>query len=68
LRDFIASWEETQENLPIQERESIEEVVNYLAARLAERHHLLLTFDSAWEAHFNQRAFRRNVAQAVSVL
>lgn len=68
LRDFIASWEETQENLPIQERESIEEVVNYLAARLAERHHLLLTFDSAWEAHFNQRAFRRNIAQAVSVL
>ncbi len=68
LGEFIKGWEASQQTLPIQERQNIEEVVNYLAARYAEQHHLLVTFQAAWEAHFDNRTFRRNLAQAVSVL
>lgn len=68
LRDFIDASEERQQYLPIQDRENIEEVVNYMAARHAERHRLLATFSSAWEAHFNNRTFRRYMAQSISVL
>jgi CHAD domain-containing protein len=65
---FIAGWDTQQQALPIRERQTVEEVVNYLAARHAEKHHLLVTFQAAWEAHFYKRAFRRKLAQAVSVL
>lgn len=68
LREFIDASEKQQESLPIQDRENIEEVVNYMAARHAERHRLLATFGLAWETHFNNRTFRRAIAQAVSVL
>ena len=68
LGEFIKGWEANQQTLPIQERQSIEEVVNYLAVRYAEQHHLQVTFQAAWEAHFDKRGFRRNLAQAVSVL
>ncbi|MCC7129324.1 MAG: hypothetical protein B6D39_01760 [Anaerolineae bacterium UTCFX2] len=68
LRDFIDTSEKQQESLPIQERENIEEVVNYMAARHAERHRLLATFSSTWETHFDNRAFRRYLAQSISVL
>jgi CHAD domain-containing protein len=68
LGEFIKGWEASQQTLPIQERQNIEEVVNYLAVRYAEQHHLLVTFQVAWEAHFYNRTFRRNLAQAVSVL
>jgi CHAD domain-containing protein len=68
LREFVDSWEENQRTRSIHERENIEEVFNYLSARYAERHQLLIAFPSAWQEHFHTRAFRRNVAQAVSVL
>lgn len=68
LRDFIDSSEKQQENLPIPDRENIEEVVNYMAARHAERHRLLATFNSTWETHFDNRTFRRYLAQSISVL
>ncbi len=68
LTEFIASLEQSQHDLPISERENIEEVVNYLAARHAERHHLLVTFPATWATHFQYRGFRRNLAQAVSSL
>ena len=68
IGEFIEGWDAQQQSLPIQERQTVEEVVNYLAARHAERHHLLVTFQEAWEAHFYRRTFRRNLAQAVSVL
>lgn len=65
---FIEGWVAQQQSLPIQERQNIEAVVNYLAARHAEQHQLLVTFQAAWKAHFYNRSFRRNLAQAVSVL
>jgi len=68
LGEFINGWEASQQNLPIQERQNIEEVVNYLAARYAEQHALLVTFQAAWEEHFYNKTFRRRLAQAVSVL
>jgi len=68
LTEFITSLEQSQHDLPIAERENIEEVVNYLAARHAERHHLLITFAATWTAHFQNKTFRRNLSQAVSAL
>jgi CHAD domain-containing protein len=68
IGDFIVGWDAQQQALPIQERQNIEGVVNYLAARHAERHQLMVTFQAAWEAHFYNRKFRRNLAQSVSVL
>jgi len=68
LTEFIASLELSQHDLPIAERENIEEVVNYLAARHAERHHLLVTFPTVWAAHFQYRTFRRNLASAIAAL
>ena len=68
LREFIDNWAPRQQSLPIQEHQNIEEVVSYLEARQSERHDLLLTFPTAWEAHFHNRSFRRKLAQAISVL
>ncbi len=68
LSDFIAASDQRQHDVPIQERDNLEEVVNYMAARHAERHHLLVTFNEAWDQHFNNLGFRLNVAQSVSVL
>jgi CHAD domain-containing protein len=65
---FIEGWDKQQQALPIQERQNIEGVVSYLAARHAERHQLLVTFQATWEAHFYNKTFRRNLAQTVSVL
>jgi CHAD domain-containing protein len=68
LREFIDSWESHQTTLSIGERQNLEGVVNYLAARHAERHHLMVTFRQTWKSNFANRRFRRNLAQAVSVL
>jgi CHAD domain-containing protein len=65
---FIGGWEAQQQALPIQERQNIEAVVNYLARRHAEQHQLMVAFQAAWDANFGKRTFRRNLAQAVSVL
>ncbi len=46
LGEFIEGWDAQQQTLPIQERQNIEEVVNYLAERHAERHHLMVTFQA----------------------
>lgn len=68
LRQFIEQWESQQATLPIHERQNIEEVVNYLAFRHAERHRLMASFQDAWRQHFERASFRRALAQAVSVL
>lgn len=68
LRQFIEQWESQQVTLPIHERQNIEEVVNYLAFRHAERHRLMASFQDAWRQHFERASFRRALAQAVSVL
>jgi len=68
LREFIDTWESRQTALSISERQNLEGVVNYMATRHAERHHLMVTFHQTWKGHFKYRRFRRNLAQAVSVL
>jgi CHAD domain-containing protein len=67
LRQFIDEWEPGQAGLPIQERRNIETIVNYMAYRHAERHHLMETFAEAWQ-YFNRAEFRRSLARAISVL
>jgi CHAD domain-containing protein len=67
LREFIATWEERQIDLPLHERKNPEPVVAYLAAKHAERHRLMITFPEAW-AYFNRPEFLRAVALTVSVL
>ena len=67
LREFIETWEEHQISLPLHERKNPEPVVAYLAAKHAERHHLMVTFPEAW-ARFTRPEFSKQVALAVSVL
>lgn len=67
LQDFLENWEQRQLTLPLNERQSSEPVVRYLAAKHAERHQLLITFPQAW-AHLIRPEFRSNLAQAISVL
>lgn len=68
LRQFLDEWEARQASLPLQERQTAEEVLNYLTFRHVERHHLLITFPQIWREHFCQPRLRRALAQAVSVL
>jgi CHAD domain-containing protein len=68
LGEFIVTWEKNSQTAAIAERDSIEEVVSYLAARHSERHQLLLTFTNTWDTHFNNKDFRRRLAQSVAVL
>ena len=68
LAEFIENWEARQAQLPAEERQPIDEVHHYLAYRQDERQHLMETFQEEWEKHFWQPAFRRYLAQAVSVL
>lgn len=65
LSDFLERWGVQQAGLPIAERRNSEPVVAYLAAKHAERHRLLLSFDEAW-AHFHRSEFRENLALAVA--
>lgn len=68
LGDFIAGYEKEVQEAPISERENLAEVVSYLAYRHAERHRLLSTFNEVWTAQFDQKRFRRRMAQAVALL
>jgi len=68
IREFIDIYEPQQAELPISERQNLEGVVNYMAARHAERYRLMAAFQGVWKHHFNNQKFRRNLAQAVSVL
>ena len=67
LTDFLASWEAQQAQLPITERQNLQAIVAYLAARHDERHRLMVTFQEAWEK-FNRPELRRELALAVSML
>jgi CHAD domain-containing protein len=67
LSDFLDEWESRQQNIPLNERENPEPIVAYLAARHAERHHLMTTFGETWR-HFERPEFRRNLALAVAFL
>ena len=73
LRAFLDEWDkehflsEDVPALPIGERQDVQGVVNYLAARYAERHALMLSFRETWK-NFCRAEFRRNLARAVAVL
>jgi CHAD domain-containing protein len=68
LSQFIEEWEARQAALPVEERQSIEEVHHYLAYRQDEQQHLMETFQEEWHKHFWQPAFRHYLAEAISVL
>ena len=67
LSDFLAHMEFSHTDLPLSERRSPEPVVVYLAAKHAERHHLMRTFPAAWE-QFNRPELRQNLALAIAAL
>lgn len=67
LRTFLDEWDTRQAGLPVEERQNPEPVVAYLAAKHAERHHLMITFRKAWQG-FDRPELRAKLASAVSVL
>lgn len=67
LREFLDNWENREVQVPLSERSNPEPLVAYLAAKHAERHRLIVTFQEAW-AHFDRPEFRENLAQAIAVL
>jgi CHAD domain-containing protein len=67
LRSFLDGWDARQADLPVSERQNPEAIFGYLAARHAERHRLMVTFQEAW-AFFLRPDFRQNLAAAVAVL
>ena len=64
LSEFIEEEEALQNSLPLHERQSLEPVVEYLAAKHAERHNLMMTFPELWE-HFNRRESLKNIALSI---
>ncbi len=67
LRSFLDGWDTRQAGLPVSERQNPEAIFGYLAARHAERHRLMVTFQEAW-AFFLRPEFRENLASAIAVL
>ncbi len=67
LSEFLEAWDRRQLSVPIAERQNSEPIAAYLAAKHAERHRLLTTFNETW-AHFNRPSFRRNLALAIARL
>ncbi len=67
LRDFVTRYEDSQAGIPISERRSIEQVVQYMAHQFAEKHRLTMTFADTW-ANFNRYDIRRDLALAVAAL
>jgi CHAD domain-containing protein len=67
LNDFLGEWDKVQVSLPLSERHSAEGIVNYMAARHAEKHHLLTTFPEAW-AQLNRQEVRYWMALAIAAL
>jgi CHAD domain-containing protein len=67
LRDFLAEWDVLQARLPVEDRQTPEPILDYMAYRYAERQSLMLTFSETW-TRFNSPEFRQNLAMAVSML
>ncbi len=67
LREFIDQWEPRLNAMPIHERPNLEPLVQYLAARHAERHQLMNSFLKTW-SYINRSRFRRNLAQSIAIL
>jgi CHAD domain-containing protein len=67
LQDFLLEWENHQLHLPLSERQSPVQIIDYLNIQINKRHHLVTTFPEVWE-HFNRPEFRKNLARAISIL
>ena len=67
LSEFIDVSEAQQIGLPLNERQNLEPVVAYLAAKHAERHRLVVTLPKIWK-HFNRQENLRNFALSISGL
>lgn len=67
LSAFLEEWEEKQQLLPLIERQNPEPIVAYMAAKHAERHRLMVTFEETW-VNFDKPGVRRDLALAISVL
>jgi CHAD domain-containing protein/HD-GYP domain-containing protein (c-di-GMP phosphodiesterase class II) len=67
LNDFLGEWDKAQVFLPLNARRSAEGIVNYMAARHAEKHRLLTTFPEAW-AQLNRQEVRHWMALAIAAL
>ncbi|MBN2470185.1 MAG: CHAD domain-containing protein [Anaerolineae bacterium] len=67
LRDFISKYEKNQSGVLLQDRRSIERVVQYMAYQFAEKHRLTTTFPEVW-AQFNRPEIRRALALSISAL
>jgi CHAD domain-containing protein len=67
LQDLLEDWETSQLDLPLEERQNPQGIVQYLAFRTNERHTLLVQFPEVW-AKFNTPAFLQQIAQAIAVL
>ncbi len=67
LIEFIEEEGKKQARLPENQRHNLQGVVDFLAYRHAERQGLMETFHPAWKK-FTSPAFRRDLAQAISVL
>lgn len=67
LKDFLTQWDNQQTSQPLQDRQSPQPIMAYLAYQYEQRHHLLHTFGKAW-SYFSRPEFRHNLALAVSVL
>jgi CHAD domain-containing protein len=67
LSEFIQEAEALQSRLPLNDRQSLEPVVKYLAAKHAERHTLMAAFPDLWES-FNNRETLKKIALSISTL
>ncbi len=67
LKDFLTQWDIQQTAEPLQDRQSPQPIMAYLAYQYEQRHHLMHTFRETW-SYFTRPEFRHNLALAVSVL
>jgi CHAD domain-containing protein/transposase-like protein len=67
ISQFMEDWETRQAQLPLAQRQSPEPILAFLAAKHAERYHLMVAFPEAW-AVFNRPEFRQNLALAIAAL
>ncbi len=67
LSEYIDVSEAQQNVLPLSQRQSLESAVAYLAAKHAERHHLMLTLPKIWK-RFNRRENLKDIALSISSL
>jgi CHAD domain-containing protein len=67
LRQFLEEWDLQQANQPVDERQSPQPLLDYLSFQHAERHRLMITFQTAWQ-RFDCAELRQKLAAAVAML